>query len=289
MSADDPTPEPPGSQHREATLKRVRASSELERLEKEISEVEAYRMPLMEHLIELKNRLIWALGALVVGCGIGFYFAKEIYEVLTAPFVEALVTSGLDGGLSMVNSPFEGIYAYFRVSLIAGMLIASPVVSYQMWLFIAPGLYRTERRVVVPLSMASVFLFASGAAFCFYLIFPYAFPFFIEVLGVDVNLSVDGYLKAVIRMMLAFGICFQLPVGAWFLARGGFVDAQDMIASMRYAVVVIFVLAAIITPPDPMTQLLLATPMVLLYILSIGIVKLASTKVRDAEAPIEAP
>jgi sec-independent protein translocase protein TatC len=274
---DAAAPKPPGRAADEARLE-----TELARLDEEIDEVEAHRMPLMAHLIELRDRMIKAALALMVGMGIGFWKALDVYDLLTAPFVAALSqVEGVEGSLSLVHSPFEGVTTWFKVSFITGILVASPVISYQAWAFVAPGLYKSERRLVLPLSLASVVLFAMGSAFCFYAIFPYAFPFFIEVLGVDVNLSADGYLSAVIRMMLAFGACFQLPVVSIFLARAGLVDGKDLAGAFRYAVVVIFTLAAIITPPDPMTQVMLAVPMCILYGISIGLAALFTTKVRE--------
>jgi sec-independent protein translocase protein TatC len=274
--------EPPGRAQMLERTRAARAERELKRIEEELDEVEAYRMPLMEHLKELSSRTIKALVALVITTAASFYFAIDIYEFLKAPFVAALAdVEGVEGSLALVHSPFEGVYVWFKVSLVAGLLGASPVIAYQAWSFIAPGLYNQEKRIVLPLTVSSVALFVAGAGFCFYGIFPYAFPFFIEVLGVDVNLSADGYLSAVIRMMLAFGLCFQLPVGAFFLARIGLVDHIDLAKGFRFAIVGIFVLAAIITPPDPLTQVLLAVPMVLLYAVGIVVAWMFSTKTRD--------
>ncbi|NCG21545.1 MAG: twin-arginine translocase subunit TatC, partial [Rhodobacterales bacterium] len=178
-----------------------------------------------------------------------------------------------------MNSPFEGFYTYLRVALFGGVAIASPVIMFQLWQFVAPGLYNSERRVVIPLAFTSTVLFFSGAAFCYYAIFPYAFPFFLSVLDLEASLSVSGYLSAVIKMMGAFGLCFQLPVITWFAARMGLIDHRDLIDSFRYAVVGIFVIAAVITPPAPLTQSLLAGPLIILYIISIGVARLATTKV----------
>ncbi len=276
--------EPPGREQELERLRLKREEDALERIEAEIAEVEAYRMPLMEHLVELKDRLLKAFAALLLGCGVGFFYAREIYEFLAQPWVDAAAAApGIEAKLALVHSPFEGVYVYFRVSFIAGLMLSLPVISWQIWQFIAPGLYRTERRMVAPLSMVSVFLFMLGAGFCYYALLPFALPFFLDVLELDATLSADGYLKAVTRMMLAFGVCFQLPVGAFFLARIGVVDARDMFDGLRYAVVVIFLLAAVITPPDPLTQLLLAVPMVLLYVLGIFIAWGFSTKQRDEE------
>ncbi len=274
--------EPPGTEVREAKHREVQKLTAAERLQREIDEVESYRMPLMEHLIELKNRLIWAVAALVLGSGVGIYYAKEIYHFLAKPFLAAGEgIEGIEVKLVLVTSPIEGIFTYFKLGFLAGAVIASPVISYHMWSFVAPGLYKNERRFILPLTVASVVLFLGGGAFCYYVIFPFAFPFFIHVLDLDVNLSADGYLTSVMWMMLAFGASFQLPVVAWAMARVGLIDAKDMIASFRYAIVVIFVVAAILTPPDPLTQILLALPLTALYLLAIVIVWFASTKVRE--------
>lgn len=278
--------EPPGWQRHQEELGRRREEAETRRLEAELDEVESYRMPLLEHLIELRDRLIKSLIAVAIGCGVGLAYAREIYDFLTAPFIHALSTmEGVNGSLSLVSSPFEGVSTYMRVGMIAGMVLASPVVSWQTWGFVAPGLYKTEKSIVLPLAVSSVALFISGSAFCYYAIFPYAFPFFIEVLGVDVNLSVDGYLTAVIRMMIAFGACFQLPVGAFFLARIGLIDHRDMLRAFRYAVVVIFIVAAIITPPDVFSQMMIAIPMVFLYGAGIVIAAFTTTKGKKAPEP----
>ena len=243
--------------------------------------VESYQMPLIEHLRELKNRLVYALIFLVIGMGVSLVFARDIYEWLTLPFLAALEDVGVEGGLSLVHSPFEGIYTYLRVSFFGGVVFALPAIFYQFWQFVAPGLYQTERRLILPLVFFSTALFVGGAAFAYYVIFPSAFPFFLQVIDAQANLSLDGYLDGVVRMMLAFGVCAQLPVVAWFLARLGVIDHIDMIEGFRYAVVGIFVLAAIITPPEVLTQVLLAAPMCILYACGIVVARFASTKVRD--------
>ena len=279
----DPSADAPGqAQAREVALRR--AEDDLSRLDAEIAEVEAYRMPLMDHLIELKDRLLRSLVALGIGCAIGFWQARPAYEFLKAPFVRALSeTEGIEGGLSLVNSPFEGIFTYFKVSLVVGVMLSLPVLAWQAWAFIAPGLYKSERRIVAPLTVSSVGLFMGGAAFCYYALFPFAFPFMLSALGEDANISVGGYLSAIIQMVLAFGVSFQLPVAAFFLARMGLIDHKDMLAGFRYAVVVIFVLAAILTPPDPITQTILAVPLCGLYGVGIVVAWMFSTKVRTED------
>lgn len=276
--------EPPGRKAWEERRAREAAERELARLDEAIDEVERFRMPLMDHLVELRDRLIVAVGALILAMIISLVYAADILAFLTAPFEESLSSApGIKGGLSMVHSPFEGVYTYLKVSFVGGVLLAMPIVAYQIWAFIAPGLYNRERRIVLPLTLTSTVLFVSGAAFCYYVLFPFAFPFFIGVLNVDVNLSIDGYLDAVIKMMLAFGASFQLPIGTFFLASLGHIDARDMAGGFRYAVVGIFVVAAILTPPDPLTQILLAIPLVILYGISIAVAWVFSTKTREAE------
>lgn len=257
--------------------------------EEQVDEVEAHRMPLLEHLKELRDRMIKAAVALLIGMAIALAFADQIIEFITFPAEEALREAGAHDaadelGKIVILSPFEGIYVWLRASFLGAMALSSPVISWQLWGFIAPGLYKTERRLVIPLAGASTFLFLLGAGFAYYVIFPYAFPFFFTIVDAEVNLSLEAYLSAVVRMMLAFGVCFQLPVGVFFLAKLGLIDAQDMIKGFRYAVVAIFLVAAMITPPEVLTQMLLAAPLVVLYGVGIIVAWLFSTKVRDEEA-----
>lgn len=260
------------------------SAKEVEADEVEVDEVETHRMPLMEHLKELRDRLLRATAALIVAMLNSLAFADEIIGFIRAPADEALAAAGVPGDLSLVSSPFEGIYVYLRASFLGAIALASPVISWQLWSFVAPGLYKAERRLILPLAAASTFLFLLGAGFSYYVIFPQAFPFFFTIVDANVNLSLEGYLSAVIRMMLAFGLSFQLPVGAFFLARLGLIDAQDMIKGFRYAVVAIFVVAALITPPEVLTQMLLAAPLVALYGVGIIVAWLFSTKVREVES-----
>lgn len=278
-------PEPPGADDRLRRRREQLESDALTRLEAELKEVESYRMPLMEHLVELKNRLIWAVGAVVLGSVVGLIYADQVYGWLTRPFLDS--TTGIEGVKATISlvDPLEGITVYIKLGLITGVVLASPVVSYHLWAFVAPGLYRSERRLVLPLSLASVALFLGGGAFCYYAIFPFAFPFFAQVLPVNVDVSADSYLSSVLWMMLAFGVTFQIPVVAGVLARVGLIDGQDMRSSFRYAIVVIAIVAAVITPPDPFTQIILMIPMTVLYGIAVIVAGFVTTKVREPEAP----
>ncbi len=240
-----------------------------------------FRMPLIEHLKELKNRLLWALAAVGVGVAISFFFTDQILEWLTTPIRDALRESGVEGGL-VINSAFEGVQVWMKVAILSGLLLGSPVVAWQIWAFVAPGLYSQERRTVAPLAFSSTVLFSSGALFCYYVVLPRAFPFLLQVIDVTSNLSIEAYLGTMINMMLAFGACFQLPVITWFLARLGLIDHRDMIKFFRYAIVAIFVVSAVITPdPSVITQSMLAVPLTLLYCISIGIAYVATTKGKE--------
>lgn len=258
------------------------------RLEEVVDEVEKHRMPLLEHLMELRTRMIWAGAGLVLGMLASLGLVDPLMHWLIAPFNQALIESGVEGGLSMVTSPFEGIYTWLWVAFFGGLALASPLITLEGWLFVAPGLYSTEKRVVVPLAMTSTALFFVGALFCYYAIFPFAFPFFLQVVEVEASLSISGYLSAILKMMGAFGVSFQLPVATFFLARIGLIDHRDMVGAFRYAIVAIFVVAAIITPPDVLTQCLLAGPLIVLYVISIGVAWASTTKVRSPELPVTA-
>lgn len=250
------------------------------KLDQDLDEVEQYRMPLLDHLRELRNRLIYSVLALAVAFGVSLAFVQDIVSFLTAPVRGALADAGINGDLTIIN-PLEGVQVWLNAAFIGAVAFASPVIAYQLWAFIAPGLYQTERRVVIPLAISSTGLFFAGGAFAYYVIFPYAFPFFFTIIDVKVNLSIASYLSAVLRMFVAFGACFQLPIATFFLARLGFIDHRDMIQWFRYAIVAIFIVAAVITPPDVITQILLALPLCVLYVISIGVAKMFTTKQRQ--------
>ena len=270
-------------------------------------------MPLLAHLKELRDRIFFALLVFIVAVVVCFSVASELVDFLTAPMRHVLggldptstadqvylllsqpihrlleatsfSTAHIQGELVITTSPLEGVYTYLMVTVVGGLILSSPVVAYQIWKFIAPGLYKTEQRVVLPLAVSSSVMFILGAGFVYAVIFPVAFPFFLSVIDAAPMLSVVGLLKTEMRMMIAFGICFQLPVATWFLANLGLIDHTDMVKGFRYAVVVIFFLSALITPPDVLTQLLLGFPLVGLYGVGIFVAYLSSTKEREEAA-----
>ena len=241
--------------------------------------VDTYRMPLMDHLRELRRRLITSLIALGVSCMAAFVFAQDIWEALVAPMNKALRDTGR-GTMAMTN-PIEGVMTYMRIAVIAGITVASPLIFYQIWRFVAPGLYPKEQRLVLPLVIGSTTMFLTGIAFCYFVVFPFAFPFMLTVTpdSVQAVVSMDNYLDVSTLMLLAFGICFQLPVVVYLLSVIGLVNHTDMIRFFRYSMVGIAVVAAVITPStDILNQMLLIIPLTALYVLSIGVSYVFSTK-----------
>lgn len=240
-----------------------------------------FRMSILDHLAELRKRLIIALGVSAVCVVICFGFSQYIFGWLVEPMNQALEAHG--EGTMAITDPTEAIVTYIKVAVLAGLVAASPVIFWQIWAFVAPGLYAKEKRVVLPLVVASTVLFLGGAAFGYYVIFQYGFEFFLSLIDPEETaavLSINSYLVTATKLLGAFGLSFQLPVVVFFLARMGLIDARDMVSSFRYAIVAIFVIAAVITPPDPLTQTLMAGPLCLLYIFSIGIAWLVTTKER---------
>ena len=242
--------------------------------------VEAFRMPLMQHLIELRRRLIICIAAIAISASVTYFYAEKIWTFLAEPMNEALIKH--NGHLIQLD-PLEGFTNQLRVAGLGGLLVASPVVMYQIWKFVAPGLYPKEQRLIVPLALASTFLFALGITFGYFGVFKYAFPFFLDITyqGVEAQIPINTYLSMATNLLLAFGLCFQLPIIVFFAARIGLIDHKDMIAGFRYAMVGILIVAAMMTPgPDILSQLIMALPLTLLYIVGIGVAWIFSTKTR---------
>lgn len=252
------------------------------RSDNEFDPVEAYRMPLMEHLRELRRRLIVILIATGIAFGVCSFYANEIWAFLVAPMQQVLEASGREATMA-VTEPLEGFMTLLKVAGAAAVGVASPVIFFEIWRFVAPGLYGSEKKVLLPLVFSSTLLFLTGAAFCYYVIFGYAFPFFIDVTGREIAamMKISSYLSFVTRMIVAFGICFQLPVIVFFLARIGLIDHKDMTRFFRYAIVGIFVVSAFLTPPDVVSQMLMAGPLTVLYIIGIGVARIFTTKKRE--------
>lgn len=247
--------------------------------------VDEYRMPLMEHLRELRQRLVVSLYTTVIAVVVTFIFANDIFEFLCEPMNTALQATGK--GSMAITEATEAFMVQMKVAGLGGLFVASPILFWQAWKFIAPGLYETEKRVVMPLVAASTVLFLSGAAFCYLVVFKLGFPMFLQMNpeGVTAVLSIDSYLRMVTTLLVSFGVAFQLPIVIFFGARLGLIDHIDLIKGFRYAVVGIFVAAAVLTPgPDVMSQMLMAVPLMGLYGIGVVVARIFSTKRRQPVA-----
>ena len=280
------------------------------------SEIEASRAPLMDHLIELRSRLIWSLVAFVAAFIFCFWASEAIYLFLIHPFqvagglLEAEKAAGGKHGpfdlfLALLNlkdvavptegkelelvftAPLEFFFAKLKLAGFGALILAFPVIAWQLYRFVAPGLYRRERNAFLPFLFASPFLFLLGAALVYYVMLPFVMWFSlsqqITAPGVSVSLlpKVSDYLSLVTTLILAFGLCFQLPVVVSLLGLAGMVDAKQLAAGRRFAIVGIAVLAAIVTPPDPVSMLMLCVPLWLLYEVSIWCVQLIELRRKD--------
>ena len=241
------------------------------------------QMTLIEHMIELRDRIVYSLIAAGIAIVICFSFNEPIWDFLFEPVQKALADSG-KGSLA-VHSLLEGFMNKIKISALAGIVLASPVLSYQAWKYIAPALYPHEKQFIFPLAIASTFLFLLGVSFGYFVIFDFIFSFLLSQSQESVTavISIDNVLMTCSKLLAGFGLTFQLPVISFFLAKAGLIDHIDMISFFRYAIVLIFVVAAFLTPPDPISQMLMAIPLTILYSIGIVIAWIFSNKERLEE------
>jgi sec-independent protein translocase protein TatC len=236
----------------------------------------------ISHLIELRSRLLRSIVAIVVVLLCLFPFAKQIYGVLAAPLLKAL-----PAGSTMIATDVTGTFLVpLKLTLMVAFLVALPYVLYQMWAFVAPGLYQHEKRLALPVIVSSVFFFGVGMSFAYFVVFPVAFGFFAGYApaGVQMMTDIDKYLSFVLTMFIAFGITFEVPVVVVVLVHLGLVELKKLRSIRGYVIVGAFVVGAIFTPPDVLSQCMLAIPLWLLYELGLVVARFVSTEKRDGAA-----
>jgi sec-independent protein translocase protein TatC len=253
-------------------------------------------MTLWEHLAELRSRLVKMMVTFVIGAGISWAYKEKLLEVLTLPFVASWNPTQAGGAPTLhFQTPASGFIAYVKLSALAGLVFSLPLMFYQVWAFVAPGLYAKEKRFAIPFVLSSFLLFVAGGYFCFTYAFPPAFKFLIGQAGLVGSLHVqptvmlDEYISFVMNMLLAFGCAAELPVVAFFLSVIGVVTHKDLIKFFRYWVVIAFVIAAVVTPPDPLSQFMLAVPLCGLYGVSIIVAWIFGKKRPAVDADVETP
>ena len=255
---------------------------------KEDKKVEESKAPLISHLIELRDRLKWAVVAFFVAFLVSYFFKEYIYGFLVKPLAQIYREMGVENPRMIYTGLTEAFFTYLKVSFYSGLFISFPMIASQIYKFAAPGLYKNERKAFLPFLVATPVLFALGAALVYYFIFPLAWKFFLgfQTTGVETGLAIEleakinEYLSLVLKLMFAFGLAFQLPVAVSLLARAGLVTAKGMKRNRKYAIVCVFSIAAILTPPDIISQIGLGIPILILYEISIYLAVLMENKRR---------
>ena len=255
----------------------------------EEEELQASAAPLLEHLVELRRRLMISLGAIAIGFVICFAFSVPLYEFLVIPFKVAV--GKVSAEPTLYFAPLEFFFTRVKLGVLGGIALAFPVVAWEIYQFVAPGLYRRERKAVLPFLMAMPVLFMIGAALVYYVLMPFVMAFAVGMeqqaasgsgdVSIELLTRVGDYLSLITTLIMAFGFAFQLPVFLTLLASAGIVNAEMLRKNRKYAVVGIFIVAAFLTPPDPVSQLVLGGAIITLYEISVWSVRFAEQKARQ--------
>jgi len=228
---------------------------------------EEEKIPFTAHLEELRTRLITCAMAIGAGFAVAYFFKEKIFQILTQPLMKIMQT----GDKLIFTGLPEAFFTYLKVALLTGIILAAPVLLYQFWLFIAPGLYKKERKLLIPIVFLSTIFFLGGAFFGYFIVFPFGFKFFLGFASDSIRPmpSMKEYLTFATKLLLAFGVVFELPIVITFMARLGIVSVDFLKKNRKYALLLFFVFSAILTPPDVITQLMMAFPLMILYEISI--------------------
>ncbi|MCK9229979.1 MAG: twin-arginine translocase subunit TatC [Syntrophales bacterium] len=241
--------------------------------------IDEEKMPLTDHLEELRTRLIRVLIVLCVGFVLCFFFKERIFGIIMYP-LEGVMPG--EGSMIFTSLP-EAFFTYLKVSFFAAIFLTSPYSLYQVWKFVSPGLYSSEKKYIVPFVVISSLFFIGGALFAYFLVFPLGFAFFLTFTTEFIRpmISMREYLGFTMKLLIAFAVVFELPIFMYFLARVGIVNSAILKKRRKYAILVSFIVGALLTPPDVVTQLLLAIPIIMLYELSIWVIKKGEKKVSE--------
>jgi sec-independent protein translocase protein TatC len=242
------------------------------------------KLPLNEHLEELRIRLIRCCIAIAVGTCVSYAFKEKIFDILSQPLINAMHK----GDKLIFTGITEAFFTYIKISLFSGILISIPIILYEFWMFTAPGLYQNEKKVILPVVIISTFFFVGGALFAYFIVFPYGFKFLLEFASENIQAmpSMREYLSFSAKFLLAFGLIFEMPIVITLLAWMGLVTKDFLTKNRKYAVILIWVVAAILTPtPDIVTQAMMAVPLMFLYEISIFGARIFGRKPMEESSP----